>query len=62
MFGDNTAVLQTKHEDVQDHTLKIPIVTDEKQDGMFKLDFQTGIVSVYDIDGKFTYSKQLTNK
>lgn len=62
MFGDNTAVLQTKHEDEKDHTLKIPIVKNEKQDGVFKLDFQTGIVSVYDNEENILLKKQLENE
>ena len=37
MFGDNTAVLQTKHEDEKDHTLKIPITENERQEGLFRI-------------------------
>lgn len=62
MFGDNTAVLQTKHEDEKDHTLKIPIIEDDKQKGLFKLDFQTGIVSVLSADGNVIFSRNLEKK
>ncbi len=59
MFGDNTAVLQTKHEEEKDHTLKIPIVKNNHQEGLFKLDFQSGIVSVYDNKDNLLFQEQL---
>lgn len=59
MFGDNTAVLQTKHEDEKDHSLKILIEEDEKQEGVFKLDFQTGVVKMTDREGKLLFQEQL---
>ena len=59
MFGDNTAVLQTKHEDEKDHTLKIPVLEKNVQKGLFKLDFQTGIVSMTDIEGNLLLQEQL---
>lgn len=59
MFGDNTAVLQTKHEEAKDHSLKIPILEDEHREGLFKLDFQTGIVSMTDKAGRILFQEQL---
>lgn len=59
MFGDNTAVLQTKHENEKNHILKIPIVNNEKQEVVFKLDFQTGIVSIHDNEENILSRKQL---
>lgn len=60
MFGDNTAVLQTKHEDEKDHSLKIPMISEEKEHSLLKLDFRTGIVIIENIEGNLIFEKQLS--
>lgn len=62
MFGDNTAVLQTKHEQEKDHTLKIIISRNDEQEGLFKLDFQTGIAIIKDTLGNIVIEKKLTQE
>lgn len=59
MFGDNTAVLQTEHEDEKDHTLNIPIIENGVEHGVFRLDFQTGIVSMTNTEGNLLFQEQL---
>lgn len=62
IFGDNTTVLQTKHEEEKDHTLKIPIVKDEKEIGLFELDFQTGIIKAKNEAKIVFFQKKLTKE
>lgn len=60
MFGDNTTVLKTDHERNLDHSLKIPLLEDDKQIGLFELNFQTGIVTIKDADGVLILNQELS--
>lgn len=62
MFGDNTIVLQTKHEKKKDHTLKIPLLEDDRQIGLFELDYQTRIVTIKNIEGQFLLNQKLSQE
>lgn len=62
IFGDNTAVLKTNLEEKKDHSLKIPIIENDKQIGLFELDFQTGIVSISNKGKARKISKQLSTE
>lgn len=57
IFGDNTAVLQTKHEDEKDHSLKITLFNEDKEFGIFNLDYQTGIATIKDAIGNVVIEK-----
>lgn len=59
MFGDNTAVLQTKQEEDKDHSLIIPIIKNNNQEGLFRLDFQTGMAIIKDIEGNILLEEKL---
>lgn len=60
MFGDNTIVLKTDHERNLDHSLKIPLLEDDKQIGLFELNFQTGVVTIKDADGTLILNQELS--
>lgn len=60
IFGDNTPVLRTKHEKNLDHSLKIPLLEDDRQIGMFELNFQTSIVTIKDSEGTLILNDKLT--
>lgn len=60
MFGDNTTVLKTDHERNLDHSLKIPLLEDDKQIGLFELNFQTGVVTIKDTDGTLILNQELS--
>lgn len=62
MFGDNTAVLQTKHEEEKDHTLKIPFLENNKQIGVLILDFHTSVVNIMDNNKKLLLERKLTQE
>lgn len=60
IFGDNTTVLKTEHERNSDHSLKIPLIEDDKQVGLFELDFQTGIASIFDMNRTLVTEQKLS--
>jgi RHS repeat-associated protein len=60
MFGDNTTVLKTDHERNLDHSLKIPLLEDDKQIGLFELNFQTGVVTIKDANGILVLNQELS--
>lgn len=62
LFGDNTAVLKTEHEKNLDHSLKIPLLEDDKQIGLFDLNFQTSIVTIKDENGFLIAKQKLTQE
>lgn len=62
MFGDNTAVLQTKHEDEKDHSLKIPLLEEDKQIGLFELNYQTRVVTIKNSEGQLLLNQKLSQE
>jgi len=62
LFGDNTTVLKTDHERNLDHSLKIPLLENDKQIGLFELNFQTGVATIKDTDNKVILSQVLTQE
>lgn len=60
IFGDNTAVLKTNHEEKKDHSLKIPIIENDIELGVFELDFETSIVSISNKEKTIKISKKLS--
>lgn len=61
MFGDTTIILKTEHERNLDHSLKIPLIEDNKQVGFFELDFQTGVASIFDMNRILITEEKLSN-
>lgn len=60
IFGDNTTVLKTDHEQKKDHSLKIPIVENGIEQGVFELDFETGIASIFDMNRDLIVEQKLS--
>ncbi len=60
VFGDNTTVLKTDHERDLDHSLKIPLIEDDKQVGLFELHFQTKTITIKDIEGNLILNQELS--
>lgn len=60
IFGDNTTVLKTDHEQKKDHSLKIPIIENSIERGVFELDFETGIASIFDMNRDLIVEQKLS--
>lgn len=54
--------MQTKHEDEKDHSLKISLFNEEKEFGIFNLNYQTGVATIKDIDGNLLLKRELSQE